>query len=529
MQVVKDTLGNSSTFKISTKTANNTGGGNIDSNTALGNDALVCNSGGATSLVAIGSNAFKCATSGSSSVAIGEDAFNQGADAGSGNVAIGWQSMYWSSGVNCNTAVGRGSLICVTSDCNTAIGTDALRLSTSACGNTSVGAGSMCANTTGDLNTALGVCALGSVLTGSNNIGIGPFADTYSTACNTIAIGNTAKVFSGATGTMVFGASSVGGTGACNSIVLGNSAQTTQPLGVLIGQSTCTDQARSVVIGNGSCSLLGSYGGNTCHGAVVIGDRVCSLGNGNNSTYANVAVGSNIKICGNPINPDIVYGNTITTCNNNKGGNVAIGIDSYVCDNYNGVLLGFQSNITCSNYSIVIGLGSCASGGDTDGAQTIIGSQSRATALCSQVFGRLSCSTHVGAVVIGPNINSERADTVHVNSLIAYGQAASKLNAVGATGGTVTINWDNSNIQTLSLDSSITTLTKSNPIDGAVYTVFVTQGGTGSYTVDWGSDVNWPGGTPPTLSTAVAATDAVSLVYVAGITGYYGNANLNFS
>jgi hypothetical protein len=91
------------------------------------------------------------------------------------------------------------------------------------------------------------------------------------------------------------------------------------------------------------------------------------------------------------------------------------------------------------------------------------------------------------------------------------------------------LNWDNSNIQTLTLTSNITTLTKSNPIDGAVYTLFLTQGGTGGKTVSWGADVEWPGGTAPTLSTAAGATDAVSLVYIAGVTGYYGNANLNFS
>jgi bleomycin hydrolase len=49
------------------------------------------------------------------------------------------------------------------------------------------------------------------------------------------------------------------------------------------------------------------------------------------------------------------------------------------------------------------------------------------------------------------------------------------------------------------------------------------------YTVAWGADVEWPGGTPPTLSPTAGAVDAVSLVYIAGITGYYGNANLNFS
>ena len=95
------------------------------------------------------------------------------------------------------------------------------------------------------------------------------------------------------------------------------------------------------------------------------------------------------------------------------------------------------------------------------------------------------------------------------------------------SGGTVTLNWNNSNIQRLTLTSSITTLTKSNPVDGGVYTLQLTQGGTGGYTVAWGSDVKWPAGTAPTLSTATGGVDFVSFIY--GPTSYYANANLNFS
>lgn len=129
----------------------------------------------------------------------------------------------------------------------------------------------------------------------------------------------------------------------------------------------------------------------------------------------------------------------------------------------------------------------------------------------------------------GTSITANANDTVYTPNLRVTGQAASLTNAIGSTGGSVTLNWDNSNIQTLTLTDNITTLTKSNPIDGAVYTLFLTQGGTGGKTVSWGTDVEWPGGTPPTLSTAAGSVDAVSLVYIAGITGYYGNSNLNFS
>jgi hypothetical protein len=186
-------------------------------------------------------------------------------------------------------------------------------------------------------------------------------------------------------------------------------------------------------------------------------------------------------------------------------------------------------NRTFTGATGTIVLGSLSNGGTGACNSVVIGNTSRATACNSGVLGQGSCTVNSGAYVIGNSIVSEKTDTVHVNSLIAFGQAASKTNAVGSTGGSVILNWDNSNIQTLTLTDNITTLTKSNPIDGGVYTLFLTQGGTGGKTVSWGTDVEWPGGTPPTLSPAAGAIDAVSLVYIAGITGYFGNANLNFS
>lgn len=106
------------------------------------------------------------------------------------------------------------------------------------------------------------------------------------------------------------------------------------------------------------------------------------------------------------------------------------------------------------------------------------------------------------------------------------GQAATLAHSIGSTGGTVAINWNNSNIQRATLTSSVSALTLSNPIDGGVYTLQITQGGSGSNTVVW-SNIKWPGGTPPTLSTAVGALDVVTFIY--GPTAYVGNSNLNFS
>jgi hypothetical protein len=278
---------------------------------------------------------------------------------------------------------------------------------------------------------------------------------------------------------------------------------------VLVGSNNCLGAStfQSVVIGQGSCA--------TESNAISIGAEAKACSDGT------IAIGRLSRVCQNPY----------------EHGAIAIG----TCAQANGIfstVIGFKACTTGGHDQVVVGRAACAN--DTS---TAIGDSAKATGCVaisigyfttassngSITIGGNSSASHGNAVVLGTGLSSERANTTHVDSLIAYGQAASKTNAVGSTGGTVTLNWDNSNIQTLTLTSNISTLTKSNPIDGAVYTLFLTQGGTGAKTVAWGADVNWPGGTPPTLSTAVGSTDAVSLVYIAGVTGYYGNANLNFS
>jgi hypothetical protein len=332
---------------------------------------------------------------------------------------------------------------------------------------------------------------------------------TFACANKGISIGGLAKVFPGATGTIVLGNSSVGGTGACNSVVIGNTSRTTSACSVVIGQAACAigvdaTKAAGIAIGKGAiardyavvigfeaCNVAGGYGA----GSVAIGYRAIAL------DFQGIAIGGGA--CA-------------------KEG-IAIGAGSVSCGDGGTISMAYQS-LACGN-SISLGAFSCA----TTGCSLSIGWAAKSNQACAISIGVGSLSCHSAAAIIGPNLTSIRANTTHVDSLVAFGQAASLTNAVGSTGGSVTLNWDNSNIQTLTLTSNITTLTKSNPIDGAVYTLFLTQGGSGGYTVDFGADVNFAGGTGPTLSTAIGATDAVSLVYIAGITGYYGNANLNFA
>jgi hypothetical protein len=347
----------------------------------------------------------------------------------------------------------------------------------------------------------------------------------------TNAIGFCNTIHTGATGTVVLGCSSNGGTGACNSVVIGNSAQTTGSCGISIGFNANSGGFNGVVIGTAACDSNFASG----LGGVAIGNGACSV----NFTRSSTAIGNGACSIGT--------------------GSVSLGGCARVTSGYGGLAVGLESlaqgdatvavgAVTCSQAAFAVAIGTNNSVNQINatalGSYAIINCSNSACSIavgwCPRVFGGATGTVVIGAnstgatgianaVVLGPNLTSVKANTTHVNSLIAYGQAASLTNAVGSTGGSVTLDWDNSNIQTLTLTSSITTLTKSNPIDGAVYTLFLTQGGSGGYTVNFGADVDWAGGTGPTLSTAIGATDAVSLVYIAGITGYYGNANLNFA
>ena len=135
-----------------------------------------------------------------------------------------------------------------------------------------------------------------------------------------------------------------------------------------------------------------------------------------------------------------------------------------------------HNNLGTGCCNLAVGFCNCV----TSNSSQAFGKDNCSTACCSVVIGNSSCSTHCNAVVLGSGLSSQKENTVHVNNLISYGQGASIAHVIGNTGGTVVLDWDNSNVQTLTLTSNVTTLTKCNPINGGVYTLFVTSGSSGS-------------------------------------------------
>jgi trimeric autotransporter adhesin len=144
-----------------------------NSNTALGNDALVNN------------------TTGSFSTAIGVSALSSNSSGGN-NTAIGFQALLLNTTGSLNTAVGNGALWNNTTGFeNTATGVNALQGNISGINNTANGFYALNRNTTGKNNAAIGSLALLSNTTGGSNIALGVQAGrNLTTGSNNIDIGN---------------------------------------------------------------------------------------------------------------------------------------------------------------------------------------------------------------------------------------------------------------------------------------------------------------------------------------------------
>jgi hypothetical protein len=75
------------------------------------------------------------------------------------------------------------------------------------------------------------------------------------------------------------------------------------------------------------------------------------------------------------------------------------------------------------------------------------------------------------------------------------------LNALGNISGTQTLDADVNNAFEATVTGTITLLDLSTTSTGAVYVTLRLQNG-GAYDITWASDINWPGGTAPTLTSS---------------------------
>lgn len=113
---------------------------------------------------------------------------------------------------------------------------------------------------------------------------------------------------------------------------------------------------------------------------------------------------------------------------------------------------------------------------------------------------------------IGASAGNRPRDLFIGRHLEVDGQAYNKWFDAGNSGAAKTIDWNNGNIQLLTLTADAT-LTLSNPKQGAVYTLLLKQGTPGDMDVTWPASVFWGSNGAPTLSNTTGNIDIISMLY----------------
>ena len=97
--------------------------------------------------------------------------------------------------------------------------------------------------------------------------------------------------------------------------------------------------------------------------------------------------------------------------------------------------------------------------------------------------------------------------------------------------GAVTLDLTNGNVFTVTLTGDVTfTFNGATTGKACSFGLYLTQDATGSHAVTWPTGVKWSGGTAPTLTTTLNATDVLVFESLNGGTTWYGSlVGANFS
>ena len=282
-----------------------------------------------------------------------------------------------------------------------------------------------------------------------------------------------------------------------------------------IGNEASTNSAQSVVVGAYSTvgfkgTTLGYSAGSTANYAINIGYG--AEGSGASSITLNANSGSAMPSTANAFG---VY----MTSNTTPDFEVVGGGTSTLNTNFKITGIGAAGDYIIKN-----------AGNDAD-AYTVYMTDGTGQANVG-AYGGINFISRYGSIGSTANYNNLGVWTFERNVVIK-GQAYTELHT-GAT--PADPDWDDGNVQEMTLASLDQDFDPSNSKAGATYILKIKQPSSGAAgTINWNAasaTVKWPAGTPPTLSTANNAEDIVTLICVVGaVSGgtYYGNATLNFS
>jgi len=271
--------------------------------------------------------------------------------------------------------------------------------------------------------------------------------------------------------------------------------------------------------------FLGLGAANTVNSNVVIGKGagVNATGGYGFGNYSCVLIGTDTYAKSN-YNEIVGVGKGVYTGNHGT----AIGSNAVAMDN--SISIGFKAGYTLGTPGVPhtatttgINIGKYAKG---EGANNIVlnTTGSDVTPSTANAFGvYMTSASTPDFVVIGGG------ESTLNTSLKITGQAYTELNSLSNT---LTVDWNDGNVQTISGLTGAYTFTPTNPKAGATYILSLVQ--TGTVTPDWNSLIKWAApdsnAVPPTLSGA-GKTDVITLIcYNASGSGvYYGSISKDLS
>ena len=373
------------------------GSGNVSTNTALGNNALLSNTTGVAN-VAIGRNALRNNTTGRCNVALGVSALINN-NTGQKNVALGTNALY------ANT----------TGDFNTALGVETLRKNTTGTNNTAVGISGLACNTVGTKNVAIGTSALAANTTGNCNTALGFNAASSNTVDNITAIGtyallsNTTGACNTAVGKSALQANQVGlrNTAVGNFALRSNTTNYNTAVGAYALDANTTGGC-NVALGDFALRCNTTANGNTGLGRQALQENTTGTFNTavglralrlNTTGRRNTSIGYSALGANTTGTDNTAVGNNSLKNNTSGRQNTAVGVDSMLCSTESifNVAVGYQAScaITSARRNTAIGWNSLRNT-TSAGCNTALGAES----LLANTAGG---NTAVGALALCSN------------------------------------------------------------------------------------------------------------------------------